>query len=90
MTKSRKVEVLSPTLIDLSDSTSELKPDCTKTEEDTVATCPLCHVGLGREEGLRHINGHQDEVMEAFGRMRNYGAKLAVLKLVWAIQGLDG
>ena len=89
MAKSRRVEVAS-TLIDLSDCMSELKRECTKTEVETLAACPVCHLGLRREEGLRHISTHQKEVVEAFGRMRNYGAKLAVMKLVWEMQGLDG
>lgn len=74
-------------LIDLSDGASEVKQDSTKVEEET--TCPVCHIALRREDGLQHINAHQWEMGEAIGRMRNFGAKLTVMKLVWEMQGLD-
>ena len=89
--KSRKVERdAQPPLIDLEDCTSDLKQDGSKTEVEGLTVCPVCQVGLRREVGLEHINKHQLEVGEAIGRMRNFGAKLVVMKLVWEMQGLDG
>lgn len=86
LAKHRKVEPQT-SLIDLCDC--EVKQDAVKTEAEVLIACPMCKAALRQDSGLEHLNKHQHEFDEAFARIKNFGAKFVVMKLVLEMQGLD-